>query len=99
MMGMPFTVHGMMGFDNVSGKYRSIWTDSMSTGIMVSEGSCEDDVHCSFSGSYNDPITKGPKTMRMTSHWTSPTTQVFAMYGAGRDGRERKMMELTYSRQ
>ncbi len=98
-MGMPFTVHGMMGFDNVSGKCRSIWTDSMSTGIMVSEGSCEDDVHCSFSGSYNDPITKGPKTMRMTSHWTSPTTQVFAMYGAGRDGRERKMMELTYSRQ
>ena len=39
MMGTPFTGHGMMGFDNVSGKYWSTWTDSMSTGLMVSEGS------------------------------------------------------------
>ena len=38
MMGMPFTGHGMMGFDNVSGKYWSTWNDSMSTGIMMSEG-------------------------------------------------------------
>ena len=41
MMGMPFTGHGMMGFDNVSGKYWSTWNDSMSIGIMVSEGTCD----------------------------------------------------------
>ena len=41
MMGMPFTGHGMIGFDNVSGKYWSTWNDSMSTGIMVSEGTCD----------------------------------------------------------
>ena len=38
MMGMSFTGHGMTGYDNVIGKYWSIWTDSMSTGLMVSEG-------------------------------------------------------------
>src|SRR5687768_11721588 len=36
MMGMPFTGHGMMGYDNVTGKYWSTWNDNMSTGIMVS---------------------------------------------------------------
>src|SRR5512132_483462 len=33
MMGMPFEGHGMSGFDNVTGKYWSTWTDSMGTGL------------------------------------------------------------------
>ncbi len=98
MMGMTFTGHGMTGYDNVSGKYWSTWTDSMSTGLMVSEGTCDAKNSCSFTGSWNDPITKGPVTMRMTSRWTSPTTQIFEMHGPGRDGKEMKMMEMTYTK-
>ncbi len=98
MMGMPFTGHGMMGYDNVSGKYWSTWTDSMSTGVMVSEGTCDAEKACSFTGSWNDPIKKGPVTMRMTTRWTSPTTQIFEMYGPGKDGKEMKMMEMTYTK-
>ena len=98
MMGMPFTGHGMRGYDNVSGKYWSTWTDSMSTGIMVSEGTCDAKETCSFKGSWNDPIKKGPVAARMTSRRTGPTTEVFEMYGPGRDGKEMKMMELTYTK-
>ncbi len=98
MMGMPFTGHGMRGYDNVSGKYWSTWTDSMSTGIMVSEGTCDAKETCSYTGSWNDPIKKGPVSARMTSRRTSPTTEVFEMYGPGRDGKEMKMMELTYTK-
>jgi len=98
MMGMPFTGHGMTGYDNVTGKYWSTWTDSMSTGVMVSEGTCDAKEVCSFTGSWNDPITKAPVTMRMTSRWTSPTTEVFEMYGPGKDGKETKMMEMTYTK-
>ncbi len=98
MMGMPFTGHSMIGYDNVTGKYWSTWTDSMSTGIMVSEGTCDAQHACTFTGSWNDPITKGPKTVRMTSRWTSPTTEVFEMHGPGRDGKEMKMMEITYTK-
>jgi hypothetical protein len=36
--------------------------------------------------------------MRMTTRWTSPTTQVFEMYGPGKDGNEMKMMEMTYTK-
>lgn len=46
-------------------------------------------------GSWNDPITREPKAVRMTSIWTSPTTEVLTMHGPGRDGKEMKMMEIT----
>jgi hypothetical protein len=98
MMGMPFTGHAMMGYDNVSGKYWSTWTDSMSTGIMVSEGTCDAQDVCTYTGSWNDPIKKGPVTTKMTTRWTSPTTQIFEMFGPGRDGKEMKMMEMTYTK-
>jgi hypothetical protein len=98
MMGMPFTGQLMMGYDNVTGKYWSTWTDSMSTGLMVSEGTCDDQQVCSLTGSWKDHITKGPVTMRMTTRWTSPTTQVFEMYGPGKDGNEMKRMEMTYTK-
>jgi len=98
MMGTPFTGHGMMGYDNVSGKYWSTWNDSMSTGLMVSEGSCDAKGSCTFKGTVNDPIKKAPVTSRMTTRWTSPTTEVFEMYGPGPGGKEMKMMEITYTK-
>jgi hypothetical protein len=97
MMGMPFKGHGMRGYDNVSGKYWSTWTDSMSTGIMLSEGTC-DGTTCTFTGSWNDPVKKGPVTARMTVRHVSPTVEVFEMYYPGPDGKEAKMMEITYTK-
>jgi hypothetical protein len=98
MMGMPFKGQGMHGYDNVTGKHWSTWVDSMSTGLMVSEGTCDAQGACTFTGTYNDAVTKGPKTLRMTSRWSNPTTQVFEMYGPGPDGKEMKMMEITYNK-
>ena len=100
MMGMPFTGHGMTGYDNVTGEYWSTWMDSMSTGLMVSHGTCEEGFNsCTFVGSWNDPVKKGPIEARMTTLWTSPTTEVFEMYGPAPDGSEMKMMEITYTKQ
>ena len=98
MMGMTFTGQGMTGYDNVSGKYWSTWTDSMSTGVMVSEGTCDAQQVCTFVGSWNDPIKKGRVETRMVTRWTSPTTQLFEMYGPSKDGKEMKMMEMVYTK-
>lgn len=98
MMGRPFTGHGMTGYDNVSGKHWSTWNDSMSTGVMVSEGDCNEDGACTFTGSWNDPVTKGKINARMTSKWTSPTVELFEMFAPGPDGKEAKMMEITYTK-
>jgi len=98
MMGTPFTGHGMMGYDNVTGKYWSTWNDSMSTGLMVSEGTCDAQKNCTFTGTWNDAVKKAPVKARMTTRWTSPTTEIFEMYAPGKDGKEMKMMEITYTR-
>lgn len=98
MDGMPFTGHGMQGYDNVTGKYWSTWNDSLSTGLMVSEGTCDAKQACTFKGSWTDPMTKKLVTSRMTSRWTSPAVEVFEMFGPGKDGKEMKMMEITYTK-
>ena len=98
MMGAPFTGHGTMGYDNVSGKYWSTWNDSMSTGLMVSQGKCDAKNSCTFTGTWNDAVKKGPQKSRMTTRWTSPTTEIFEMFGPAKDGKEFKMMEITYTK-
>jgi hypothetical protein len=98
MMGMPYTGQGRHGYDNVTGKYWSTWTDTMSTGIMVSEGTCDASHVCTYTGSWNDPITKSPVTARMIARPTGPKTQVFEMYAPGPDGKEAKMMEIAYTK-
>ncbi len=99
MMGMPYTGHGMMGYDNVTGKYWSTWNDSMSTGVMVSEGTCDaQGKSCTMTGSWIDPIKKTPVNVRMMTQWPSPTKEIFEMYGPGKDGKEMKMMEITYTK-
>jgi hypothetical protein len=99
MMGMPFKGQGMRGYDNVTGKYWSTWVDSMSTGMMLSEGTCDEAKGtCSFTGTMNDPMTKKPTTVRMTVRQQDAKTEIFEMYGAGPDGKEMKMMEIAYTR-
>lgn len=98
MHGQPFTGHGMQGYDNVTGRYWSTWNDSMSTGLMVNDGTCDDGGNCTFNGSWNDPVTKAKVNARMTTKWTSPNVQMFEMYAPGPDGKEAKMMEITYTK-
>ena len=98
MMGQPFMGHGMMGYDNVNGKYWSTWNDNMSTALFVGSGSCDAKNVCSFKGTMTDPLTKKQQTTRMTTRWTSPTVEVFEMYGPDPKGKEYKMMEITYTK-
>lgn len=98
MFGQPFTGHGMRGFDNVTGKYWATWNDSMSTGLMTSTGTCDAKGACTFTGSWVDPIKKTTVTSRMVSQWKDANTETFEMFGPGPDGKEFKMMEITYTR-
>jgi hypothetical protein len=98
MMGNPYNGQAMSGYNNVTGKYWSTWTDSMSTGLVVTEGSCDSKSICTYSGSWHDPVTKKLIKSRMTSSWPRPNVEVFEMYGPGKDGKEFKMMEITYTK-
>ncbi len=96
MMGQPFTGQGLHGYDNVTGKHWATWNDSMSTGLMVSEGTCDAARTCTYTGTYHDPVSRKPVTSRMISRWPDRNTEVLEMYAPGPDGKETRMMEITY---
>jgi len=98
MMGQPFTGLGMIGYDNHTKKYVSTWTDSMSTGIFVMDGTgSADGKTVTLKGGHQDPI-EGRMEHRAVWKLVDPNTQIFELYGAGKGKEDLKMMEITYTR-
>ena len=98
MYGQPYTGFGLTGFDNVTGKYWTTWNDSMTTGLTTGTGTCDAQARCAFTAHWDDPVSKQPVTARISIGWTSPSVEIFEMFGPGPDGKEMKMMEMTYTR-
>lgn len=98
MMGQPFTGIGVIGYDNYTKKYVSTWMDSMGTGIYVMEGTASaDGKTITQKGQYDDP-TEGHMKLRGVTKIVDNNTEIFEMYGAGKKGKEMKMMEIVYTR-
>ena len=64
MMGAPFTGINLLGYNNHTRKYESVWIDSMSTAIyyFVGKGSA-DGKTITQECSYDDPV-RGPAVWR-----------------------------------
>ena len=98
MMGQPFTGIGVTGYDNYTKKYVSTWMSSMGTGIFVMEGTgSADGKTVTLKGGHDDP-TQGHMNHRAMWKFVDANTQVFEMYTIGKEGKETKMMEITYTR-
>jgi hypothetical protein len=98
-MGQPFHGHGIYGYDNALKKYVSTWVDSMGTGIMYSTGTSTDGGKTiTYTGKATDPMTGKEQSYRSTMHMVTNDQYHFEMFGPGPDGKEAKMMEITYNR-
>jgi hypothetical protein len=98
MMGTEFTGIGVTGFDNHTQKYQETWMDSMGTAQYYLEGPAgPDHTVITAYGHYDDPM-EGPMKLRSVIRILDNDTHVFEMYGTGKNGKEMKMMEITYTR-
>lgn len=98
MMGRPFIGHGRTGYDNVTEKYWSTWTDNMSTALMVFHGHYDPETErFTFTGSHTDPMSGETVESRSVSWHDDAEREVMEMYET-RDGREVKTMEMTLER-
>jgi hypothetical protein len=80
MMGKPFTGINLLGFDNHSGKYESVWLDSMNTGIFSFVGPASaDGKTITQECSYDDPI-KGPSVWRSVTRIKDDNTLEYEMF-------------------
>ncbi len=98
MMGSPFAGIGVTGYDNHTKKYVSTWMDSMGTGIYLFEGTASADGKTITQESHYDDPFRGPMTWRSVTKIVDKNTHVFEMYGIDKNGKEEKMMEITYTR-
>jgi hypothetical protein len=98
-MGMPFTGHGINGYDNQLGKHVGTWIDNLGTGIMTTVGTCDaDHKTINFVATGSDPMSKTTRTWRGVAHEDSANKRSFTMYDKSPDGKEFKMMEIVYDR-
>lgn len=100
MMGQPFSGRGVMGYDNLGGKFFSTWYDSMSTGFWLAYGSYDKASNSyTYHGSMDDPMA--PKTkvaVRAVVHVVDPTHYTFEWYETHK-GKESKTMQIEYTKQ
>jgi hypothetical protein len=97
-VGQKFSGVGYTGYDNVTKKWWGTWIDSMSTGIMVSEGKMEGESVWHFDARSADPMTgqmmdvKEKITIKDKDHHT------MEMWMPGPDGKMFLSMQIDYAR-
>ena len=94
----PFEGGGLLAYDNLKKKYQGIWIDSMSTGIMYTEGDRKDGKVVS-TGYMPDPMSGKFIPVRTTEHMPDNNTIIMEMFQPGPDGAEYRSMKITYKRQ
>jgi hypothetical protein len=98
MMGTPFTGINILGYNNHTNKYESIWIDSMSTAIYYFDGTAsKDGKTITQKCTYDDPV-RGPSVWRSVTRFKDDNTQEFEMFITPKGGKEEKMMEMTVTR-
>jgi hypothetical protein len=98
MMGSTFKGINLLGYDNHTKKYVSIWIDSMSTGIYYFEGTASRDGKTITQESRYDDPARGPMTWRSVSRIVDDNTMAYKMFITPKGGKEEKMMEMTLTR-
>jgi hypothetical protein len=98
-MQQPFQGRGITAYDNFKKKYISTWTDSMSTGIFISEGSADESGKVlTFVGKMDDPMTgQKDKPTKFIIRILSADKHVMEMHDLSL-GEKSKVFEMTYTR-
>lgn len=99
-MGKPFRGMSLTGYDNTTGKYKTVWIDNMSTAMVISEGDVADGGRTfTLTGTYNCPVTdQKDMAMKQVIRVLSQDEHVFEMHDLSK-GAGSKTMEITYTRQ
>jgi len=100
LMGdQPFEGLGFVGYDNYKKKYVAMWIDTMSTMMFTMEGRySQSEKVFTFTGEYDDAMTGKKKKSRSVTRFIDNDKYVEEMFMDGPDGKEFKMMEITYWR-
>jgi hypothetical protein len=96
---LPFSGSGTYGYNNATGKFESVWIDSMSTGMLLMTGTYDAPKReFTWTGTMVDPTDHRTKSLRSVERYLDDDTATMEMYGPGPDGKEVKTMEIRFTR-
>lgn len=97
---MPFEGFGIWGYNNTTQKFESTWVDNCGTMQLRCNGTLSSDMKVLTlqSEKFTCPMKGKDCWMREVHTRTGADTATLAMYGPGDDGKEFKVMEITYTR-
>lgn len=98
-MGEPFAGMGVVAYDRYQKKYIETWVDTMSTMVMISEGTCDGTGKVrTITAEFDDPMTKNRTTVRSVYRIHDADHYTLEMYGQTPAGDEFKMVEIAHTR-
>jgi hypothetical protein len=90
---------GYLGYDNAKKKYVATWMDTMSTMIMVMEGSADASGKViTTTTQMNDPTSGKPVSLRCVTTVIDQDKHTYEMFMPGADGKEMKILSIVYTR-
>lgn len=96
--GMPFHGHGTTTWDPGKRKYVGTWTDSMSTGLAIAEGTYDPATKKATSLMEGPDATGKLTKSKAVVEYKDANTRVMQMFTTGPDGKEIPMMKISYTR-
>jgi hypothetical protein len=96
--GMPFEGHGITGYDNYKKEYFTVWFDNFGTGVLLGTGNFDAGGKVlTMHATYDDPMTGKKTKTRMVTTLVSDDKHLWEMFTT-QDGKEQKVMDITYTR-
>jgi Protein of unknown function (DUF1579) len=100
VIGMPFIGMGTFGYDPAEKKYVGTWVDTMTPHMMTMKSDYDEETKTmTGTAETRDPVTGEKYTAKTITRYNDDDTHVMEMHRAGEDGKEWKVMEITYKRQ
>ena len=100
VIGMPFIGMGASGYDPAEKKYVGTWVDTMTPHMMTTKSDYDEKTK-TMAGvtETRDAMTGEKYTAKMISRYNDDDdTRVMEMHRKGEDGKEWKVMEISYKR-
>jgi Protein of unknown function (DUF1579) len=98
MPGVAFQGHGITTYDGAKKKYVGSWTDSMSSGMSMSEGTYDPASKVMTSWMEGPDATGAVQKSKATSTYTDADHRTMTMFVKAPDGTETPMMKISYTR-
>jgi hypothetical protein len=98
MGGMPFQGNGLTTYDASKKKYVGSWTDSMSAGLLTSEGTYDAATKVVTTWMEGPDATGAVQKMKSTSTQADADHRTMTMFMKAPDGTEVQAMKISYTR-